>query len=166
MLNNELVKSLDNAFVFASDNQHVFVDVEHMLLVLLDNLDVTKLLDLCSAKVLYFKTHLLEFLAQAEMRSKNEQLVCSTSAYENVIQNAILCAKASGKKEITGVDLLMVLLRMDATYSARLLNEGGVELIAGAISISQDDAKKLEEVELERIWGRPKVCEIEQSAHH
>ena len=59
MLNKDLERTLNEAFVFARENKHEFMTVEHLLLALLNNPTAKEALEACSADIEAIRSELI-----------------------------------------------------------------------------------------------------------
>jgi ATP-dependent Clp protease adapter protein ClpS len=137
MISRELEIVLHEAFVAARDQRHQFIGVEHLLLALLDSTSAARVLEGGGADVGALRKKLTESIAREApaVSPDRDPDTQPTLAFQRVIQRAILKVQSSGRKEVTGTDVLFAILA-DAKKSraAELLVEQG---ITPAVAASQ-----------------------------
>jgi ATP-dependent Clp protease ATP-binding subunit ClpA len=112
MIAQELEVSLHMAFVEARQKRHEFITVEHLLLALLDNPSAAEVLRACAANIDVLRKELADVhqRAHANRRSGSEEIDTQpTLGFQRVIQRAILHVQSSGKKEVTGANVLVAI---------------------------------------------------------
>ncbi len=111
MIAQELEVSLHMAFVDARQKRHEFITVEHLLLSLLDNPSAAEVLRACSASIEELRRELVAFITEhtPTVSGGNEVETQPTLGFQRVIQRAILHVQSSGKKEVTGANVLVAI---------------------------------------------------------
>jgi ATP-dependent Clp protease ATP-binding subunit ClpA len=111
MIAQELEVSLHMAFVDARQKRHEFITVEHLLLALLDNPSAAEVLRACAADVDTLRTELTTFINEhtPTIGGQDEIDTQPTLGFQRVIQRAILHVQSSGKKEVTGANVLVAI---------------------------------------------------------
>ncbi|MFH1873045.1 MAG: ATP-dependent Clp protease ATP-binding subunit ClpA [Pseudomonadota bacterium] len=111
MIAQELEVSLHMAFVEARQKRHEFITVEHLLLALLDNPSAAEVLRACAADVEALRKELMTFINEhTPTVAGNEEIDTQpTLGFQRVIQRAILHVQSSGKKEVTGANVLVAI---------------------------------------------------------
>src|SRR6266513_2746335 len=112
MIAQELEVSLHMAFVEARQKRHEFITVEHLLLALLDNPTAAEVLRACGANMDELRKNLTQHIAEQTPRIAADREVDTqpTLGFQRVIQRAILHVQSSGKKEVTGANVLVAIL--------------------------------------------------------
>ena len=128
MIAQELEVSLHMAFVEARQKRHEFITVEHLLLALLDNPSAQEVLKACAAKVEELKKSLAEFIEQHTpiVAGDGEVNTQPTLGFQRVIQRAILHVQSSGKKEVTGANVLVAIYGEKDSHAVYFLHQQGV----------------------------------------
>jgi len=128
MIAQELEVSLHMAFVEARQKRHEFITVEHLLLALLDNPSAAEVLRACAAKVEELRKQLADFIAQhTSIVAGNEEVDTQpTLGFQRVIQRAILHVQSSGKKEVTGANVLVAIYGEKDSHAVYFLHQQGV----------------------------------------
>ena len=111
MLSSELEFCLNEAFQSARDRRHEFMTVEHLLLALLDIPKVHEILKACNSNVGQLRRQLTEFIDEATplMPLGEEGEVQPTLGFQRVLQRAVFHVQSSGKKEVTGSNVLVAI---------------------------------------------------------
>ncbi|MGI9204381.1 MAG: ATP-dependent Clp protease ATP-binding subunit ClpA [Woeseiaceae bacterium] len=111
MLSSELEFCLNEAFQGARDRRHEFMTVEHLLLALLDIPRVHEILKSCESDVGQLRRQLIEFIDEATplMPLGDEGDVQPTLGFQRVLQRAVYHVQSSGKKEVTGANVLVAI---------------------------------------------------------
>ena len=111
MLSSELEFCLNEAFQRARDQRHEFMTVEHLLLALLDIPKVHEILKACDANIPELRRQLLEFIEEQTplLDHEDENDVQPTLGFQRVLQRAVFHVQSSGKKEVTGSNVLVAI---------------------------------------------------------
>jgi len=111
MLSSELEFCLNEAFQSAREGRHEFMTVEHLLLALLDIPKVHEILKACNSNVGALRRQLTEFIDEATplMSPEEEGEVQPTLGFQRVLQRAVFHVQSSGKKEVTGSNVLVAI---------------------------------------------------------
>lgn len=144
MLSDELQKALDAAFLNARNEGHDLLTVEHLLLALLSDSNVSEVLTASGADLERLEQALRDYIAQ-NLQSNREaggnQEVQPTLSFQRVLQRAIYHVQASGKKRVTTLNVLVALFAEKDTHAIFLLNEQGVTRLDVVNYISHGIAK-------------------------
>ncbi len=111
MLSSELEFCLNEAFQNARERRHEFMTVEHLLLALLDIPRVHEILKACDSDIGQLRRQLIEFIDEATplMPLGDEGDVQPTLGFQRVLQRAVYHVQSSGKKEVTGANVLVAI---------------------------------------------------------
>ena len=128
MIAQELEVSLHMAFVEARQKRHEFITVEHLLLALLDNPTAAEVLRACGANLDELRKNLAQHVAEQTPRIAAEREVDTqpTLGFQRVIQRAILHVQSSGKKEVTGANVLVAIFGEKDSHAVYFLQQQGV----------------------------------------
>ena len=109
MLSSELEFCLNEAFQNARERRHEFMTVEHLLLALLDIPKVHEILKACNSNLVELRRQLVEFIDEQTPRLalEDETDVQPTLGFQRVLQRAVFHVQSSGKKEVTGSNVLV-----------------------------------------------------------
>jgi ATP-dependent Clp protease ATP-binding subunit ClpA len=128
MIAQELEVSLHMAFVDARQKRHEFITVEHLLLALLDNPSASEVLKACAAKNEELRKALGDFIVQhtPTVAGEGEVDTQPTLGFQRVIQRAILHVQSSGKKEVTGANVLVAIYGEKDSHAVYFLHQQGI----------------------------------------
>ena len=128
MLSSELEFSLNSAIQNARDARHQYITVEHLLAALLDNPPAAKAIRACGAEVRGLREKLEEFLDEYVPVLSEEEDIDPQPAlgFQRVIQRAILHVQSSGKREVTGTNVLIAMFAEKDSHAVYFLGEEGV----------------------------------------
>ena len=127
MIAQELEVSLHMAFMEARQKRHEFITVEHLLLALLDNPSASEVLKACAAEIDDLRKLLLEFVTEhTPILTTEDTDTQPTLGFQRVIQRAILHVQSSGKKEVTGANVLVAIFGEKDSHAVYFLHQKGV----------------------------------------
>ena len=128
MIAQELEVSLHMAFVDARQKRHEFITVEHLLLALLDNPSAAEVLKACAAKGDELRKALGEFIVQhtPTVSGAGDVDTQPTLGFQRVIQRAILHVQSSGKREVTGANVLVAIYGEKDSHAVYFLHQQGI----------------------------------------
>ena len=151
MLDKELEQTLNNAFREARKQRHEFMTVEHLLLALLDNPAAMRVLKACGANLNSLHSDLIKFIQEnspliAEGVERDTQ---PTLGFQRVLQRAVFHVQSSGKKEVTGANVLVAIYGERESHAAYFLSRQNVARLDVVNYISHGIAKINEDSENE-----------------
>src|SRR5437762_3060241 len=130
MIAQELEVSLHMAFVEARQQRHEFITVEHLLMALLDNPSAAEVLRACSANIDDLRKSLVQFIKEntPTVGGSDEVDTQPTLGFQRVIQRAIMHVQStgSGKKEVTGANVLVAIFGEKDSHAVYYLHQQGV----------------------------------------
>jgi ATP-dependent Clp protease ATP-binding subunit ClpA len=130
MIAQELEVSLHMAFVEARQQRHEFITVEHLLLALLDNPSAAEVLRACAANIEDLRKSLVGFIKEntPTVGGDDEVDTQPTLGFQRVIQRAIMHVQStgSGKKEVTGANVLVAIFGEKDSHAVYYLHQQGV----------------------------------------
>ncbi len=127
MIAQELEVSLHMAFMEARQKRHEFITVEHLLLALLDNPSASEVLKACVVDIEDLRKTLAEFVAEHTPVVNGDNVDTQpTLGFQRVIQRAILHVQSSGKKEVTGANVLVAIFGEKDSHAVYFLHQRGV----------------------------------------
>lgn len=128
MIAQELEVSLHMAFMDARQKRHELITVEHLLLAMLDNPTAADVLRACGAKLDTLRTELTHYIEEHTPTVIGEDEVDTqpTLGFQRVIQRAMLHVQSSGKKEVTGANVLVAIFGEKDSHAVFFLHQQGV----------------------------------------
>ncbi len=155
MLSKELEASLNVAFNEARNKRHEYITVEHLLLALLDNSSANSVLKACGADLSRLKIELSQYLDENTPIFHEDQLgeVQPTLGFQRVLQRAVFHVQSSGKKEVTGANVLVAIYGEQESQAIYLLHQQDVNRLDivnyvshGISKVSEEDSPMESEV--------------------
>jgi len=127
MIAQELEVSLHMAFMDARQKRHEFITVEHLLLAMLDNPTAAEVLRACAVEIEELRKQIGEFIGEHTPKlSGDDSDTQPTLGFQRVIQRAILHVQSSGKKEVTGANVLVAIFGEKDSHAVYFLHQKGV----------------------------------------
>jgi len=128
MIAQELEVTLHMAFMDARHKRHEFISVEHLLLAMLDNPSAVEVLRACGANIEAMREQLGNFIEEHTPKVAGDDEVDTqpTLGFQRVIQRAILHVQSSGKKEVTGANVLVAVFGEKDSHAVYFLSQQGV----------------------------------------
>src|SRR3989338_6031212 len=154
MLSKDLEITLNSAFSGARKKRHEYMTVEHLLLALLDNEIAADVLLACGADLSRLRGELLEFVDATtplipDLEADRETQ--PTLGFQRVLQRAVFHVQSSGKREVTGANVLVAIFSEQESQAVFLLKQQSVaridvvNFIAHGISKVSDESHNLED---------------------
>jgi len=111
MLSKELELTLNTAFQTARQKRQEFMTVEHLLLSLLNNKDAVEVLRACGVDQKKLQKELSHFLEETtpKLSLRDQRDTQPTLGFQRVLQRAVFHVQSSGKKEVTGANVLVAI---------------------------------------------------------
>src|SRR4030088_2998631 len=128
MIAQELEVSLHMAFVEARQKRHELITVERLLLGLLDNRTAAEVLRACGANMDELRKNLTQHIAERTPRfaADREADTPPLVGFQRGIQRAILHIQSSGKKEVTGANVLVAIFGEKDSHAVYFLQQQAV----------------------------------------
>ena len=128
MIAQELEVSLHMAFMDARQKRHELITVEHLLLAMLDNPSASDVLKSCGANIEKLRTDLSDHIEEHTpiVDGGDEVDTQPTLGFQRVIQRAMLHVQSSGKKEVTGANVLVAIFGEKDSHAVYFLHQEGV----------------------------------------
>lgn len=130
MLNKDLEQTLNQAFMFARENRHEFMTVEHLLLALLDNKEANEALFACGANIEQIKLELDNFVQDTTPLlpdgDEDDKETQPTLGFQRVLQRAVFHVQSSGKEEVTGANVLVAIFSEQESQAVYILKKSDV----------------------------------------
>ncbi|MAL98587.1 MAG: ATP-dependent Clp protease ATP-binding subunit ClpA [Alteromonadaceae bacterium] len=132
MLSKDLELTLNAAFKTAREKRHEFMTVEHLLLALLENDSALRVLKACGADLNRLRDELSEFVDSTTPLIPTNDLERETQptlGFQRVLQRAVFHVQSSGKKEVTGANVLVAIFSEQESQAVYLLKKQNVARI-------------------------------------
>ncbi len=132
MLNKDLELTLNSAFRDARTKRHEFMTVEHLLLALLDNESASRVMVACGVETDRLRKELEEFVDTTTPlipENDTERETQPTLGFQRVLQRAVFHVQSSGKKEVTGANVLVAIFSEQESQAVYFLKQQDVARI-------------------------------------
>jgi ATP-dependent Clp protease ATP-binding subunit ClpA len=132
LLSKELELTINNAFVEARAKRHEYITIEHLLLALLADNSANQVLSACAADIDRLKKELGEFVdsttpvVNTEEEDREAQ---PTLGFQRVLQRAVFHVQSSGKKEVTGANVLVAIFSEQESQAVFFLKQQEISRI-------------------------------------
>ena len=128
MIAQELEVSLHMAFMDARQKRHELITVEHLLLAMLDNPSASEVLNACGAKIDKLRTDIAGHIDEHTpiVSGSDDVDTQPTLGFQRVIQRAMLHVQSSGKKEVTGANVLVAIFGEKDSHAVYFLHQQGI----------------------------------------
>ena len=149
MLSKELEYTLNVAFKEAREKRHEFMTVEHLLLALLENSSATKVIRACGADIDKLRDELSKYLDESTpmLTERDERETQPTLGFQRVLQRSVFHVQSSGKKEVTGANVLVAIFGERESQAVYFLQKQNVTRLDVVNYISHGISKAGEEEE-------------------
>ncbi len=150
MIAQELEVSLHMAFMDARQKRHELITVEHLLLAMLDNPSASEVLNSCGANLDKLREDIAGHIEEhtPKVSGKDDVDTQPTLGFQRVIQRAMLHVQSSGKKEVTGANVLVAIFGEKDSHAVYFLHQQGitrldvVNFIAHGIAKTTENSQK------------------------
>ena len=125
-LTPSLETALEKALTLASERDHEYATLEHLLLALTEDEHAAEVMGACKVDIEALTADLVRYLDE-ELSSliveDGDGRVQPTAAFQRVVQRAILHVESSGRDEVTGANVLVSIFSERESHAAYFLQE-------------------------------------------
>ncbi len=132
MLSKDLEVTLNLAFKEARSKRHEWMTVEHLLLALLDNSVAVDVLKAVGADIDRLRKELHEFIESTTPlipAGDSDRETQPTLGFQRVLQRAVFHVQSSGRKEVTGANVLVAIFSEQESQAVYFLKQQNVARI-------------------------------------
>ncbi|MCX7034621.1 MAG: ATP-dependent Clp protease ATP-binding subunit ClpA [Arenimonas sp.] len=125
MFSKDLEYTIGQCYKQAREARHEFMTVEHLLLALLDNPSAAGVLKACGADQPKLATGLRQIIADTVpvLPTDDPRDTQPTLGFQRVLQRAVYHVQSSGKKEVTGANVLVAIFGEKDSHAVYFLNQ-------------------------------------------
>ena len=148
MLSKDLEATLNDAFREAKAKRHEFMTVEHLLLALLSNDIAIEVLNKIGGDVDKLRADLEEYIDSTTPlipAGDSERETQPTLGFQRVLQRAVFHVQSSGRKEVTGANVLVAIFSEQESQAVYFLKQQNIARIDVVNYISHGISKGEEE---------------------
>ena len=149
MFSKDLEHTIGQCYKRAREARHEFMTVEHLLLALLDNSSAQAVLKACGADHERLRQELEQAIEASVSRLAEDdgRDTQPTLGFQRVLQRAVYHVQSSGKKEVTGANVLVAIFGEKDSHAVYYLNQQDVTRLDVVNYLSHGIAKLGEEGE-------------------
>ncbi|GHH46485.1 MULTISPECIES: ATP-dependent Clp protease ATP-binding subunit ClpA [Gammaproteobacteria] len=149
MFSKDLEQTIGQCYKRAREARHEFMTVEHLLLALLDNPSAQAVLKACGADSVRLHNDLEQAIEASVSRLPEDdgRDTQPTLGFQRVLQRAVYHVQSSGKKEVTGANVLVAIFGEKDSHAVYFLNQQDITRLDIVNYISHGIAKLGEEGE-------------------
>jgi ATP-dependent Clp protease ATP-binding subunit ClpA len=149
MFSKDLEQTIGQCYKRAREARHEFMTVEHLLLALLDNPSAQAVLKACGADVGRLRGDLEQAIEASVSRLAEDdgRDTQPTLGFQRVLQRAVYHVQSSGKKEVTGANVLVAIFGEKDSHAVYFLNQQDITRLDIVNYLSHGIAKLGEEGE-------------------
>ncbi|WDS36870.1 ATP-dependent Clp protease ATP-binding subunit ClpA [Pseudoxanthomonas sp.] len=128
MFSKDLEQTIGQCYKRAREARHEFMTVEHLLLALLDNPSAQAVLKATGADTARLRTDLDQAVEASVSRLAEDdgRDTQPTLGFQRVLQRAVYHVQSSGKKEVTGANVLVAIFGEKDSHAVYFLNQQDV----------------------------------------
>ncbi len=143
MFSKSLEQSIHRSYQLARDARHEFMTVEHLMLALLDDADAQHVLRACRADFERLRADLIRSVGEsvASLSADDGRDTQPTLGFQRVLQRAVYHVQASGRKEVTGANVLVSIFGEKDSLAAYYLNQQDISRLDVVNFISHGTSK-------------------------
>ncbi|MGH8076207.1 MAG: Clp protease N-terminal domain-containing protein, partial [Lysobacter sp.] len=161
MFSKDLEYSIGQCYKRAREARHEYMTVEHLLLALLDNPSAEGVLKACGVDFARLRGDLEEAIATSVsvLPEDIDRDTQPTLGFQRVLQRAVYHVQSSGKKEVTGANVLVAIFGEKDSHAVYYLNQqdvarlDAVNYLSHGIAKSGDDAEHSHQDEAKQVDG-------------
>jgi ATP-dependent Clp protease ATP-binding subunit ClpA len=143
MFSKDLELTIGQCYKDAREQRHEFMTVEHLLLALLENPSAAAVLHACSADTGKLGKDLKAIILETVpvLPASDERDTQPTLGFQRVLQRAVYHVQSSGRKEVTGANVLVAIFGEKDSHAVYFLNQQEVNRLDVVNYISHGVAK-------------------------
>jgi len=147
MFSKDLEFSIGQCYKRAREARHEYMTVEHLLLALLDNPSAEGVLKACGADFPRLRSDLEQAIATSVsvLPDDLDRDTQPTLGFQRVLQRAVYHVQSSGKKEVTGANVLVAIFGEKDSHAVYFLNQQDVARLDVVNYLSHGIAKQGQE---------------------
>ncbi len=125
MFSKDLEFTIGQCYKQARESRHEFMTVEHLLLALLDNPSAAGVLRVCGADLSRLASDLRSVIAETVpvLPKEDSRDTQPTLGFQRVLQRAVYHVQSSGRKEVTGANVLVAIFGEKDSHAVYHLNQ-------------------------------------------
>ena len=147
MFSKDLELTIGQCYKEAREQRHEFMTVEHLLLALLENPSATQVLRACSADLDKLGRDLRSIIAETVpvLPPSDDRDTQPTLGFQRVLQRAVYHVQSSGRKEVTGANVLVAIFGEKDSHAVYFLGQQDVNRLDVVNYLSHGIAKLVDD---------------------
>ncbi len=143
MFSKDLEFTIGQCYKQARESRHEFMTVEHLLLALLDNPSAMAVLRACGGDVERLSSDLRQVIADTVpvLPGEDGRDTQPTLGFQRVLQRAVYHVQSSGKKEVTGANVLVAIFGEKDSHAVYFLQQQEITRLDAVNYISHGIAR-------------------------
>ncbi len=143
MFSKDLELTIGQCYKEAREQRHEFMTVEHLLLALLENPSAAAVLRACGADLVKLGKDVKAIIAETVpvLPPNDERDTQPTLGFQRVLQRAVYHVQSSGRKEVTGANVLVAIFGEKDSHAVYFLNQQEITRLDVVNYISHGIAK-------------------------
>ena len=143
MLSRQREKTLHRALSIATERNHEYATLEHLLLSLTEDQDSVAVLKACGVDLEQLHQDLTDFIDNElnDIGRSNGNEPKPTAGFQRVVQRAVIHVQSSGREEVTGANILVALFSERESHAVYFLQLHDMTRLAAVNYISHGIAK-------------------------
>ncbi|MCX7555233.1 ATP-dependent Clp protease ATP-binding subunit ClpA [Xanthomonadaceae bacterium JHOS43] len=143
MFSKDLEFTIGQCYKQARESRHEFMTVEHLLLALLENPSAAGVLRVCGADLGRLSSDLRNVIAESVpvLPVEDSRDTQPTLGFQRVLQRAVYHVQSSGRKEVTGANVLVAIFGEKDSHAVYFLNQQEITRLDVVNYISHGVAK-------------------------
>jgi ATP-dependent Clp protease ATP-binding subunit ClpA len=143
MFSKDLELTIGQCYKEARERRHEFMTVEHLLLALLDNPSAAAVMRACGADLSKLGSDLRSIIAETVpvLAPGDERDTQPTLGFQRVLQRAVYHVQSSGRKEVTGANVLVAIFGEKDSHAVYFLGQQDITRLDVVNYISHGVAK-------------------------
>ena len=139
-----LEQALHRALSIASEKNHEYATLEHLLLALVDDRDAAAVLRACNVDIELLRRNLENYVDNelSSLTVEEGEGSKPTAGFQRVIQRAVIHVQSSGREEVTGANVLVAIFAERESHAAFFLQEQDMTRYDAVNFISHGLAKR------------------------
>jgi ATP-dependent Clp protease ATP-binding subunit ClpA len=165
MLSRNLEQTLHRALALATERNHEYATLEHLLLSLTDDQDAIAVLRACGVDLEQLQHDLTDFIDNELTdigRSRGNEPK-PTAGFQRVVQRAVIHVQSSGREEVTGANVLVALFSERESHAVYFLQLHDMTRLDAVNYISHGIAKVAGESRSKTVRGADEDGEEEKT---
>jgi ATP-dependent Clp protease ATP-binding subunit ClpA len=157
MFSKDLELTIGQCYKEAREQRHEFMTVEHLLLALLENPSAAAVLRACNADIGKLGRDLRSIITETVpvLPPNDERDTQPTLGFQRVLQRAVYHVQSSGRKEVTGANVLVAIFGEKDSHAVYFLGQQEVSRLDVVNYISHGIAKIGQESGQQPTGGEP-----------